>query len=247
VTRCSFTLEEYRDYLALAVAEGYRFVGFESLAEASDLDEPQILLRHDIDYDPRFMPPMAAIEADLGVRATYCIQVDSRWYSVGARDNRAAIAATLDAGHWLGLHLDASEIQSDGEVSERAIAQVRQLSQEFGRDVRVVSFHMPGRRRVGHIALGNGLVNTYDRRFFDDIGYVSDSNQNWRGVDLEAVLRGHAHDRLQLLVHPFWWRSEPASMRRKMQRLSAELGIDMHDIVTPEQWQLMEEQEAAAA
>ena len=161
------------------------------------------------------MPPMSAIEAELGIRATYCLHVDSRWYSVDTPQNRAAIAETLDAGHWLGLHFDASSIQSDAQARDRVVGQARMLGQTFGRDVRVVSFHMPGRRHVDHLELPDDLVNTYASRFFVEIGYVSDSNHNWRGVDLEDVLARRVHDRLQLLIHPFWWRPEAATMRSK--------------------------------
>src|SRR3984893_221546 len=209
--RCQFTLEEYRHYLELALAHGYRFVGFESLDEARAHGSPEILLRHDVDYAPKFMPPMAAIEAQLGVRATYCVHVDSRWYSIEEPGNQQAIATTLDAGHWLGLHFDASSIEADRQARERVAEQARRLGQAFSREVRAVSFHMPGRRRVDHLALPGGLINSYEARFFVDIGYASDSNQNWRGVDLEDVLRRRAHDRLQLLIHPFWWRPLPAS------------------------------------
>ena len=244
--RCEFTLEEYRGHLELALASGYRFVGFESLDDPADRAGPEILLRHDIDYAPEFMPPMAAIEAELGVRATYCLHIDSRWYSIDTRANRAAIAETLGAGHWLGLHFDASSIASDRQARDRVVEQAQRLGGTFSRDVRVVSFHMPGRRRVDQLALPGGLINSYESRFFTEIGYVSDSNQNWRGVDLEDVLRRRAYDRLQLLIHPFWWRPQPATMRSKMQALADQIGIDVHEIVTPEQWQLMEEQEAAA-
>jgi hypothetical protein len=245
VSRCEFTLREYGGYLSLAVAQGYRFIGFEGLDERADRAGPEILLRHDVDYAPKFMPPMAALEAELGVRATYCVHIDSRWYDIDTPENRAAIAETLDAGHWLGLHFDASSIQSDRQARNRVVDQASRLGSAFSRDVRVVSFHMPGRRRVDHLALPAGLINTYESRFFTEIGYVSDSNQNWRGLDLEDVLRRRAHDRLQLLVHPFWWRPQPATMRSKMQALADEIGIDVHEIVTPEQWQLIAEQEAA--
>jgi hypothetical protein len=246
MTRCNFTLDEYRRYLALAVAEGYRFVSFESLDDPGERSAPEILLRHDIDYSPTFMPPMSAIEAELGIRATYCLHVDSRWYSVDTPQNRAAIAETLDVGHWLGLHFDASSIESDAQARDRVVEQARMLGQTFGRDVRVVSFHMPGRRHVDHLELPDDLVNTYASRFFVEIGYVSDSNHNWRGVDLEDVLARRVHDRLQLLIHPFWWRPEAATMRSKMYALADGIGVDVHEIVTPEQWELMDQQEGAA-
>jgi hypothetical protein len=247
MTPCSFTFEEYHDYLALALAEGYRFVSFESLAATDGHHDREILLRHDIDYGPLFMRRMAAIEAKLGISATYCLQVDSSWYRIDTPENRAAIAETLDAGHWLGLHFSASEIVSDEEVCDRIAKQAELLGREFSRDVRVVSFHMPGRRRVDHLALPGDRINTYGPQFFTDIGYVSDSNQNWRGVDFPDVVRRRVYDRLQLLIHPFWWRAEPATMRTKLFSLADELGVDPSELITYEQWDQMTQQEATTA
>jgi hypothetical protein len=244
--RCYFTLDEYRDYLALALAAGYRFVGFEDRIAAAEPGAREILLRHDVDLAPKYMPPMAAIEAELGVRSTYCVLVDSRWYSIDTPENRAAIEETLDLGHWLGLHFDASLIESDGVATERVVEQACQLGAAFSREVRVVSFHMPGRRAVNHLELPNGLINTYGPRFFTEIGYASDSNENWHGADLEASFAGRTHDRLQMLIHPFLWRTRAATMRSKMQEFADEIGVDIHEIVTPEQWQVIEQREAAA-
>ncbi len=240
--RCDFTLAEYQRYLALAVAEGYRFVSFESLDEPKARVGSEILLRHDIDYAPEFMPPMAALEAELGVLATYCLHIDSRWYSIDTAENRAAIAETLACGHRLGLHFDASSIESDEQALDEIAEQARRLAQAFSHDVRVVSFHMPGRRGVDHLSLPASLINTYGSRFFADIGYVSDSNQNWRGVDLAKILTDRAYDQLQLLIHPFWWRSEPATMLDKLELLADKLGVDVHEIATPEQWTLIEQE-----
>jgi hypothetical protein len=245
MTPCYFTLDEYRCYLALAIRKGYRFVSFESLDEPGDRAGPEILLRHDVDYAPEYMPPLAAIEADLGVLATYCVHVDSRWYSIDTAENRTAITETLAYGHRLGLHFDASAIESDAQALEGIVEQARRLTERFSHEVRVVSFHMPGRRRVDHLSLPGRLINTYAPRFFVEIGYVSDSNQNWRGVDLADVLTRRAHQRLQLLIHPFWWRSEPGMMRGKLQGLADELGVDVHEIVTPEQWELIEREESS--
>jgi hypothetical protein len=73
---------------------------------------------------------------------------------------------------------------------------------------------------------------------------VSDSNQSWRGADLRGILRERSHERLQLLIHPFWWRREATSLRAKMSELADRLGIRMEEIVTREQWTEIEAQEA---
>jgi hypothetical protein len=242
-----FTLEEYERYLRLARECGYIFSAFEDLDSRSHTATYEILLRHDIDYSPEYIPRMAALEAASGIRATYCLQTDSRWYQIDSTESRGAITDLLRAGHSLGLHIDVSRIGSDAEAVSVAATAAEDLATRFQTPVRVVSFHMPSRRPVAHLVLPDGLVNTYERRFFDEIAYVSDSNHNWRGVDLARLLRERRHRRLQLLIHPFWWRERPRSMRAKMYQLATQLGVDVKEIVTPEQWQIMEELEGLAS
>jgi hypothetical protein len=233
----SFTLAEYRDCLELANISGYRFAGFdETLAEP---DSPAIFLRHDIDYAPRFIPAMAGIEFEMGVRSTYCVQVASPWYSVDTGANHAVIQSVIDQGHWLGLHFDASTIASDVEVCERVVAESSRLGDMFGVPVRVVSFHNPGRRPIDHLELPDGLIHTYAPRFFRDVGYVSDSNQDWRGKNLRQILARREYVRLQLLIHPFWWRVEPLTVGAKLEALAGELGIDLEDLAQPEHLAIM--------
>lgn len=228
----SFTLAEYRECLELARDSGYRFAGFhETLGESSS---PTIFVRHDIDYAPRFMPAMARLETEAGVHSTYCVQLASPWYSVQTAPNRAVIQSVIDQGHWLGLHFDASGIPSDLEVRDRVVADAERLGDEFNVPVSVVSFHNPGRRRIDHLELPGGLIHTYAPWFFRDIGYVSDSNQDWRGKDLRRILAHREFMRLQLLIHPFWWRDEPLTLGEKLQALAGELGIKLEDLAEPE-------------
>jgi len=147
--------------------------------------------------------------------------------------------AVLEAGHWLGLHFDASEISSDADVVTGVERDARRLEALFGHAVTAVSFHMPGRRTVGGIELPDGLVNVYGPRFFEEIAYVSDSNQDWRGTDVEALFAGRAVNRLQLLTHPFWWRESYGTIGEKLEELAAELGVAVEEIATWEQVELI--------
>lgn len=230
-----FTLARYSEHLAQALESGYRFLGFEDL----DGEPPFVVLRHDIDYSPRRALPVAEIERQLGVSATYCFHVTCPWYSVEVEPHRAFVEAVLEAGHWLGLHFDASEISSDADVVTGVERDARRLEALFGHAVTAVSFHMPGRRTVGGIELPDGLVNVYGPRFFEEIAYVSDSNQDWRGTDVEALFAGRAVNRLQLLTHPFWWRESYGTIGEKLEELAAELGVAVEEIATWEQVELI--------
>ncbi len=226
----SFTLDEYGEYLEIAKSSGYRFCGFHE--PAAD-DELVIYLRHDIDFTPRFIPPMADIEAQAGVRATYCVQLACPWYDLEAAESRLAVRYALQRGHWLGLHFDATAIGSDGEIRERVGADAARLAIAFSTEIRTVSFHEPGTRGVDHLELPAPLISTYGRPFFKDIGYVSDSNQRWRGKDLRQLLAGREHPRLQLLVHPFWWRTDPSTVGYKLRALAAELEVPVEELAGP--------------
>jgi hypothetical protein len=231
-----FTWAQYEGYLGRAHSCGYRFSGFGALADdAVDAEHPVIYLRHDIDFSLRWVLPMAELEHRHGVRSTYCFLLDSQNYSSTTDAFDRTVDRVLELGHWLGLHFDANAHASDDEIAQRVADGAASLEGRFGADVAAVSFHMPGRRSVSHIELPGRLVNTYGPRFFADIGYASDSNQHWRGTDLDALLRSKRHPRLQLLIHPMWWRAQYSPMLEKLRELAAELGVELDELLTPEQ------------
>ena len=237
----AFTLTQYERYLRLAHSCGYRFSGFGALADDTlDSGGLVIYLRHDIDFALRWVSPMAELEHDNGVRSTYCFLLGSQNYSSTTDEFERTVEGVLELGHWLGLHFDATVMDSDDEVAQGVAESAASLRERFDTAVDAVSFHMPGRRPVSHIDLPAPLVNTYGQRFFADIGYASDSNQHWRGTDLEELLVAKRHARLQLLIHPMWWRAEYSPMLDKLQELADELGTDIDDLLTYEQRALLD-------
>ncbi len=215
------TFPEYGRLLALGPPT-FRFT--------DELPERALLLRHDIDDRPRWIEPMARVEAEQRAVATYCLQVRSRFYGLDEEADRA-VAALLDHGHELGLHFDSSGMTSDEEVIDGVAREASVLETRYDTPIRVVSFHMPGVRPVGHLELGEDRINTYAPRFFDDIGYLSDSNQNWRGNDPETVLAGAG--RLQFLTHPTLWSGR--SLREILEEQAARLGMSVDTLATEDQ------------
>jgi hypothetical protein len=230
-----FTHDHYRELLGVALDQGY---GFHPFTDLGAIEGPGIFLRHDVDFDPRWIVPMSAIERDAGVLATYCVQPDSINYDPDSGELRSAVEALLADGHRLGLHLDATVIDDDAELARRAEAEAEVMTERFDAPVDVVSWHMQGRRRAGHVDVP-GLVNAYAPAFFSEIGYVSDSNQHWRGKDLEAILRGGEHRLLQVLVHPMWWRPQRRTLLECMTELAVKRGVSVDDLLTPEQRELI--------
>jgi hypothetical protein len=101
---------------------------------------------------------------------------------------------------------------------------------------------MPGVRPVGHLELGPGRINTYAPRFFTDIAYLSDSNQNWRGKDPETELR--AATRIQFLTHPTLWSGR--RLREILDEQALRLGTTVDALATADQQVVLAAQAAAS-
>ena len=232
-----FTWAYYDACLAAARSAEYRFIGFSDLRDGSrEPGEPFVLLRHDIDYDPEFAGLLASREEQQSVRATYFFQADSRFYDLTSPVVVAIVRRILHQGHWLGVHFDANGIEDDATVIQRVQSIAEELEARFQRSVDAVSFHMPTYRSIGHLRLGGGRVNTYGPVFFGPIEYASDSNQDFRGKDILSMLRAGTVRRLQLLIHPFWWREEYSPLITKMEALGSRLGVSLGQLLTAEQW-----------
>jgi hypothetical protein len=224
------TFQEYGRLVALG-PPAFRFT--------DELPERALLLRHDIDDRPKWIEPMAQVEAEHGVVSTYCLQIRSPFYALDDEAD-AAVATLLHLGHELGLHFDSSDMTSDDEVVEGVEREAAVLEARYGTPIRVVSFHMPGVRPVGHLELGTGRVNTYAPRFFTEIAYLSDSNQNWRGKDPETELR--AATRIQFLTHPTLWSGR--QLRAILDEQARRLDTTVDALATADQRVVLEAQAA---
>jgi hypothetical protein len=232
-----FTRQAYAAYLDLALSQGYTFEPFCVLRGPTGVPAHRfILMRHDIDYDPGVVLPISRLEAERGIRATYFFQRSCTFYTLDDPATREVVSDVLAAGHFLGLHFDATAIPADSRVIAEVEQAARRLEQSFGAEVAAVSFHMPTHRLVKHLRLEGGRINTYGPMFFERIEYISDSNQDWRGKDLTQVLTVGRPRVLQILTHPVWWRERYTPMLAILQDLATGLNLDLErDILTPEQ------------
>jgi hypothetical protein len=88
---------EYRALLTTAREHGYSLRSLEDWLEEPG-DGPTVILRHDVDQDPRAALRMAAIEEDLGVRSTWYV----RWRTA----HPALVGRLRRQGHAVGLHYE---------------------------------------------------------------------------------------------------------------------------------------------
>ena len=87
----------------------------------------------------------------------------------------------------------------------------------------MVTFHRPAPWMVGNETSLSGRLHAYQPRFFQHMGYCSDSAGAFRfhnPLDHPRVIEGRA---LQLLTHPVWWVAEREdSVFAKLERFRRE-------------------------
>ena len=210
-----FTLPGYAALLERFEARGYAVVDF----EAAVPDARHLILRHDIDLSVEAALPMAELEADRSIRASYFVQLRSPLYNAFASPALDALKRMADMDHTIGLHFDAAVYAGEHPDLDRAAArECEALEALLERPVRMISFHRPAPALRGGDGPIAGRSHAYEARFFETIGYCSDSRGAWRHghpLDHPAVVAGHA---LQLLTHPLWWTAPVGSSADRLDR-----------------------------
>jgi peptidoglycan/xylan/chitin deacetylase (PgdA/CDA1 family) len=211
----AFTYDAYREFLDRLRRGGYAFGTY-----AEPVPERTVVLRHDVDWSPERARQMARIEAERGVSATYFFLVGSPLYNVRARRVREVLETIESLGHRVGVHFSTHEFWADdpgeSDLGARVREEQRVLSTAVDDVADAVSFHIPPDWVLG--VDYEGFTNAYAPQFFEEITYVADSNQRWRG---EPPLVDVDPDRVQVLVHPGLWASADGSFG---ERLDAERG-----------------------
>jgi len=182
---CDFSLEHYQEILDLAKSQGYAFKSF--------LEKPSfntVYLRHDIDLSLEKALDFAKIEKERGIKATYFLQTDGPFYNVFDKEGLAIMNQIYYLGHEIGLHYNKGNMQK----------QVKALNIK-----KLVSFHRSPKEFLGKKI--KGFVSACEPRFFQEIKYVSESNNFWREGCVCQILKEKKFPQIQILVHPIWWQN----------------------------------------
>lgn len=214
-----FTEAGYRALLQALAMRGYETRGY----DAANPARRHLILRHDLDMSLQAAEPIAEVERDLDIAAHYFVLLRTEMYNPFSTAAQATIAHIRACGHEIGLHLDASLYDNDLKALDRAADwECRALEDVTGAEVRFISLHRPARVLLGLAKRLAGRRHAYEPRFFEEMGYCSDSRGNWHyghPLDHEAVKAGRA---LQLLTHPIWWPPRPAPVQRRLNSFVSE-------------------------
>lgn len=224
---------EYEALLVEAARQGYAIVSLEAWLDGQESGgDRTIVLRHDVDQDPRSALTMAAIERKLGLRSTWYF----RWRTV----HPTVVRSLRAAGFEVGLHyetltrmtLDGSLPEADPLGAARAVLrqEVGAFAALFG-PVRSVVPH--GDSRVPGVRNARLLQG----EAWDDYGIDWDGNEAMRGrrlgrwltdrsapeggwkdaVDAHALL-GDGVSPILCLTHPNNWSSGASLWRDRLLR-----------------------------
>jgi hypothetical protein len=162
---------------------------------------------------------MAEIEAELGIRATYFVQLHSEFYNTLEKKNILAFKRIMHLGHDIGLHFDSHywNIETESQL-ERHICIDKQTLEIYTRaEIKVFSFH---NNTVFTLSCRNytygGLMNVYSDYFRTNYAYNADSLGYWRYERLEDRLKEAKEENLQILIHDGMWQDEILAPRQRV-------------------------------
>lgn len=207
---CNFSLRHYEEILKTALKHDYRFIQYDEL-DSLKKNERACILRHDIDYIPEWAPALAEIENKLNIRATYFFEICAMPYNLREIHNYQ-IAKTIEKmGHTIGLHFDLSW-KDDVQLEEIPVFcnQEKKLFEAITgiKPCEIISFHNP-HRFVDKILNQDilGMRHTYEKKYFSDIKYLSDS-QGWYEGCVCKIFEAQKYPVIQLLTHEYIWPSQ---------------------------------------
>lgn len=201
-----FKIDHYRELIQGALGLGYRFATFSEHEAVSE--HRLILMRHDIDLSVDNALNFARIEADLRVRATYFVRVHARHYNPFEYHTYRKLREIEALGHEIGLHYEPGFADAVGEEPAAMVRREKAILEAlFAHPIVSAAAHLPAKSGMtvteDNLATFGLRYEAYTPRFREAFKYLSDSNGRWR----EGCLCGHLgqHDRLCVLIHPFWW------------------------------------------
>lgn len=191
--------KSYKKLLKKFIEKGYKFKKF---SDFNINKQSQVILRHDVDFDIDLALKMAQIENKVDIKSTYYFLVSSDSYNIFSKQNKRKINKINEMSHEVSIHFDPKvyENELEGFKFEKKI-----FESEFFK-IKSISFHRPSQNILNGVNwLPKQIINSYDKKFFNEISYFSDSGGNFRYGDPTDSFDFKIKKNIQLLIHPIWW------------------------------------------
>lgn len=212
-----FTYESYKNLLDTLKIHGYQSAFYHNWQDF----EKCAILRHDIDYEMEMAPYMANIEREKGVFSTYFVMVTSDFYNIFSIKNTQIIKLVYNMGREIGLHFDETAypdiMGNSEEIIKKINKEAKLLEQVIEAPVTTVSMHKPSLEILNANLEISGMINSYEKVFFRDFKYVSDSRRNWK-EPIERYIENEEYSYLHILTHPFWYHNVEQTLHDTIHR-----------------------------
>lgn len=179
-------------------------------------DTGELLLHHDVSLSLSDAEMMAKVEADHGVRGTYCLMLSSPLFNSLDGNQRARIGKIESYGHEVGLLFSTHEYWEEtpeaDELEEEIAKQQSVLDVVVDEPSPVVSFHRPPSYIQGRRF--SEFQNAFAPEYTNEITYVDDlmcarEETNQSDEQPESV---------HLSIHPALWMSSASEYERKIEQ-----------------------------
>ncbi len=217
-----FTYKAYSNLIDTVRSCGYEITDYSDYKQY----DKSVIMRHDVDYDIRRVLNFAEIEHKKGISSTYFLLCSSDFYNLYSKRGIYIINKLKEYGHKIGLHFDEVkyDINEDNWSCETLASLIKDeakvLSEIIGDEISVVSMHRPSKQTLQHSKSGelkiDGMINSYDKEFFENFKYVSDSRMRWR-EDVDSIIKSGEYDKIHILTHPFWYGNENKNIKYTVQ------------------------------
>lgn len=222
-----FTYESYAGLIDRILKEGYKITSYDQKEKTAH----SVILRHDVDFSIEKAQRIAAIENELGVSSSFFFLLSSDFYNVFSSKSMDIINDIAEKGHDIGLHFDEVRYDcADGssKIVDDILREVDIMSRMMGRNIDRVSMHRPSSNMLESDLIIPGVINTYSRFYYKEYKYLSDSRRVWR-EPVEKYISEHTYDRLQILVHPFWYNDKEISIAESLSDFVGNARIERYD------------------
>jgi len=212
---CNFTLKHYEEICNLIAKSQYKVCFFNNCS----LDfRNTLILRHDVDQSLDQSIKIAKIENKYNIKSTFFIWLRSPFYNIFEKKYSDIIFEIASLGHQIGLHFDVSSyiINSEVDFNKFIEKEINLIQTYFNINIYAVSMHRPSKWLLNNDVKLDKYINTYEKRFFKDFKYFSDSRRQWREGCICNNINISKYDKLHILIHPFWWVDKDISFNERM-------------------------------
>ncbi len=212
---CNFTLQHYEEICHIIAGSEYQVCFFSDCL----LDYENILiLRHDVDLSLEQSIRIAEIENNFNLKSTFFLWLRSPFYNIFEKKYSDIIHKISNLGHQIGLHFDESayEIVNEQDFNELIEKEIFLIKNYFNINIFAVSMHRPSKWILNDDVKLKQCVNSYEKRFFRDFKYISDSRRQWKEGCICNKIDVQKYNKLHILTHPVWWVDEDVSFNERM-------------------------------